>query len=97
MIDWPLARRIAVAVAGRGAHPLSTAELPRLASESERLVEDYTGLSPAAPLPMPEAVTRGQWAVLNLNGFEPLLDPSPSGSARASARWAGRCARPAAP
>jgi coenzyme F420 biosynthesis associated uncharacterized protein len=75
VIDWPLARRIAVAVAGRGAHPLSTAELPRLAAESERLVEAYTGLSPLAPLPMPEAVTRAQWAVLNLEGFEPLLDP----------------------
>ena len=24
---------------------------------------------------MPEAVTRGQWAALNLEGFEPLLDP----------------------
>jgi len=75
VIDWPLARRVAAAVAGRGAHPLSTAELPRLAAASERLVEDYSGLSPAAPLPMPEAVTRTQWTELNLRGFEPLLDP----------------------
>jgi coenzyme F420 biosynthesis associated uncharacterized protein len=75
MIDWSLASQIAQFVAGKP----ETAPLgPRLAAaseESERLVTAYTRLSPDAPLPPAEAVSRPEWIQANLDSMQGLLDP----------------------
>ena len=76
VIDWRTAERIAGFVAG--APPADAGlsrQLPGLAAESERRVVGYTGLSPATPLPPPEAVDRNAWIAANLASMRPVLDP----------------------
>jgi coenzyme F420 biosynthesis associated uncharacterized protein len=76
VIDWRTAERIAGFVAGAPPAPPELArQLPELAAESERHVVDYTGLSPAGPLPPPEAVDRRGWIEANLISMRPVLDP----------------------
>jgi len=76
VIDWRTAERIAGFVAGAPPADLGLSRrLPRLAAESERRVVDYTGLTPAAPLPSPEAVNRQDWIAANLASMRPVLDP----------------------
>ena len=85
MIDWALAAQLAELVAAlprsgsgdaRREPPPPLAPLLRdAAAQSERLVAGYTGLQPAAPLPVSEAVERPEWIRANLNGMRGLLDP----------------------
>ncbi|HET8951210.1 MAG TPA: zinc-dependent metalloprotease, partial [Solirubrobacteraceae bacterium] len=77
MIDWSLATQVARGVsrlqpAGDPA-PFEVLEGP--AEESERLVSAYTGLVPAAPVPVAEAVGRDEWAEANLRSMKGVLDP----------------------
>jgi coenzyme F420 biosynthesis associated uncharacterized protein len=76
MIDWATAERIAGFVAGAPpSSPALAGQLRELADDSERRVVEYTGLSPAEPLPVPEAVDRRGWIEANLNSMRPVLDP----------------------
>ena len=75
MIDWIVAERIARLVAGSGDAPTPGADLNALAGESERRVVAYTGLVPAAALPAPEGIGRGEWVAANLGSMRRLIDP----------------------
>jgi coenzyme F420 biosynthesis associated uncharacterized protein len=75
MIDWIVAERIAVFVAGTGDARPPNADLKALAAESEARVTAYTGLRPARPLPEPEGISRREWVQSNLSSMRVLLDP----------------------
>lgn len=75
MIDWIIAERIAVAVAGRGDAVWPDVDLVALADEAQRRVVAYTGLAPGAPLPPPEGVSRREWVASNVSSSRALLDP----------------------
>ena len=75
MIDWILAERIAVYVAGSGDGRTPTADLNQLSAEAERRVTAYTGLAPDRPLPEPEGVGRREWVASNIEAMRALLDP----------------------
>ena len=75
MIDWIIAERIAVFVAGTGDGQAPTADLEALAAESEARVTAYTGLTPARPLPEAEGVSRREWVATNISSMRVLLDP----------------------
>lgn len=74
MIDWSLATQLAGFVAGDPGHK-QRPTLPDLSDQSERLVRDYTGLSPDRPLPRPELLDRPGWIEANLRSLRPLLEP----------------------
>ena len=76
MVDWSLARQVARFAANAGAEPpsLPPADLAAMVAESEKHLRDYTGLSPAA-IPPPEAVSRNQWAEVNIDSLAKLLGP----------------------
>ncbi len=75
MIDWVVAERIAVLVAGTGDARAPTADLAALAAESEARVSAYTGLHAARPLPEPEGIGRREWVATNITAMRALLDP----------------------
>jgi coenzyme F420 biosynthesis associated uncharacterized protein len=75
VIDWILAEKIAVFVAGKGDGAAPKADLTALAAESERRVTEYTRLSPSRPLPPPEGIERGEWIASNITAMRALLDP----------------------
>jgi coenzyme F420 biosynthesis associated uncharacterized protein len=78
VIDWIIAKRIATFVAGMGPQPPEappTADLAELAAEAETRVVNYTGLTPARPLPPPEGISRREWVDSNLDSMRVLLDP----------------------
>ncbi len=60
MIDWIVAERLAALLAGRGDAPAppSATRLAQMAADAETRVTRYTGLTPARPLPPPEAIGR---------------------------------------
>jgi hypothetical protein len=66
VIDWIIAERIAVLVAGRGDAPPPRVDLVALAEDAQRRVIAYTGLVPGNPLPPPEGVSRRQWVASNI-------------------------------
>jgi coenzyme F420 biosynthesis associated uncharacterized protein len=73
IVDWTLAERLAVALAGTG--PAWDGDEGELRSESARaadLVRGYTGLKPKADLPEAELVGRAEWARVNLASFEQM-------------------------
>lgn len=73
LVDWNLAERLAIALAGSGPQWDGSAE--ELRSESERaahLVRRYTGLRPKGRLPDAELVDRAEWARVNLESFQDL-------------------------
>jgi coenzyme F420 biosynthesis associated uncharacterized protein len=76
VIDWSAAERVAGFVAGTpsAGHRIA-ADLTALAADSEQRVVAYTGLQPAAGLPLPEAVSRREWIAANLDTMRPMLDP----------------------
>jgi coenzyme F420 biosynthesis associated uncharacterized protein len=78
MIDWSLAATVARGVSALQptGDPAPFRELAGPAEESERLVSAYTGLTPRAPLPPPEAVSRGEWVDANLRSLRGVLDPA---------------------
>ena len=80
MIDWRIAALVAQGVAATGppapAGGAATAgAVAAAAQESARLVGEYTGLVPDAPLPVTEAVDRAGWIDASLGGMRSLLDP----------------------
>ena len=78
MIDWRLAGLVAQGVASRGPSGEGASAFEGVRSPSEesaRLVGAYTGLEPAAPLPVAEAVDRAGWIQANLRGMRRVLDP----------------------
>jgi coenzyme F420 biosynthesis associated uncharacterized protein len=75
MVDWSLARQVARLAAGADEPAGQDPDLRALCSEMEAHVASYTGLSLAAPAPAPEAVTRAEWAAVNLEALSRLLDP----------------------
>jgi coenzyme F420 biosynthesis associated uncharacterized protein len=77
VIDWNLAGQVARGIAGLqpAGDPAPFMDLSAPAAESERLVSAYTGLTPASPLPVPEAVGRPEWIDANLASLGGVLDP----------------------
>jgi coenzyme F420 biosynthesis associated uncharacterized protein len=75
MVDWGVARRIAVGVSGDPGLPSLPGDLAELCADSERRVVAYTKLQPTTPLPPPEAVDRPGWSDANLTGMRGVLDP----------------------
>jgi coenzyme F420 biosynthesis associated uncharacterized protein len=73
IVDWDLAERVALALAGQGPRWEGTAEELRAESErSARLVRRYTGLKPRGLLPEAELVGRADWARVNLATFREM-------------------------
>src|SRR5262245_15174063 len=73
LVDWNLAERLAMAIAGSGPQwDGSEAELRSESDRAARLVRRYTGLRPKATLPEAELVDREEWARVNLDSFQDL-------------------------
>ena len=73
LVDWSLAERLALAIAGDGPRWRGTED--ELRAESERaahLVRRYTGLRPRGRLPAAELVGRDEWARTNLASFREM-------------------------
>ena len=73
LVDWSLAERLSLALAGSG--PAWDGSEQELRSESDRagrLVRRYTGLRPKTTLPQAELVDRAEWARVNLESFRHL-------------------------
>ena len=75
MVDWRVARRIAAGIAGDTGVPLLPGDLLGLCIDAEERVSAYAQLTPAAPLPTPEAVDRRGWGEANMGGMRGVLDP----------------------
>ena len=75
MVDWTLARQVARLAAGAVEPVGDGPDLDALCAEMEAHVAEYTRLSPATPVPRPEAVTRPEWTAVNLDALSRLLDP----------------------
>lgn len=67
-VDWSLAQRVAVGVAGGGADPgcFSGPAVESACEEAIDLVVEYTRLTPTRPIPQPEVVDRAEWARVGL-------------------------------
>jgi len=75
MLDRTLALQIArLAVRDDPGEPLP-GDLRQSATRAEREVGRFTELEPAAPLPSPEAVSRVEWAEVNVAMLDELLAP----------------------
>jgi coenzyme F420 biosynthesis associated uncharacterized protein len=73
IVDWGLAERVGLALAGQGPQWEGTDEELRVESErAARLVRRYTGLKPRARLPKAELVGRAEWARVNLATFRDM-------------------------
>src|SRR5687768_3414287 len=73
IVDWDLAERVGLALAGQGPPWEGTDE--ELRAESKRaahLVRRYTGLKPRGRLPEAELVGRAEWARVNLTTFREM-------------------------
>jgi coenzyme F420 biosynthesis associated uncharacterized protein len=75
MVDWNLARRLADQVAGSPPAATLPGDLAARCDDAATRVSAYTRLTPASPLPAPEAVDRHLWLELNLAGMQATLDP----------------------
>jgi coenzyme F420 biosynthesis associated uncharacterized protein len=75
MIDWIVAERIAWFVAGTGDAKSPDVDLAAIASDSERRVVAYTGLTPTKTLPPPEGIGRREWVTTNISSMRALLEP----------------------
>jgi coenzyme F420 biosynthesis associated uncharacterized protein len=76
MVDWTLARQVARFAAGSGAGPsLGDPDFPARVAATEPHLTEYTGLSPAEEIPAPEAVSRAEWAEVNVGSMSTMLDP----------------------
>ncbi len=73
VVDWSLAERIALALAGDGPRWDGTeAELRAESLHAARLVRRYTHLRPRGAIPAAELVGRDDWARTNLLSFEQM-------------------------
>src|SRR3954451_4563160 len=76
MVDWTLARQIARFAAGSSSGPaLADPGFPARVGATERTLSDYTGLTPVGAIPAPEAVSRGEWAEVNVDAMADMLEP----------------------
>ena len=75
MVDWNLALRLADQVAGSPPAVELPGDLAARCDDAATRVAAYTRLTPASPLPPPEAVDRHLWLELNLAGMQATLDP----------------------
>ena len=75
MVDWTLARRIAGLAAGQSAEAAPPFDAAVLSAEMEAPVAAYTRLALASPTPPAEAVSRADWAAVNLETLSHILDP----------------------
>jgi coenzyme F420 biosynthesis associated uncharacterized protein len=73
IVDWGLAERVGLALAGQGPQWEGTDEELRVESErAAKLVRRYTGLKPRGHLPEAELVGRAEWARTNLATFREM-------------------------
>jgi coenzyme F420 biosynthesis associated uncharacterized protein len=73
LVDWSLAERLSLTLAGTGPEwDGSEQELRTESDRAARLVRRYTGLRPKAALPEAELVGRADWARVNLESFRHL-------------------------
>jgi coenzyme F420 biosynthesis associated uncharacterized protein len=75
VIDWSLVSRIAGAVSGERQRGTFTGkDIGPVAQDAAQRVADYTGLTPLAPLPPPELVSRAGWIAANVASMRPVFD-----------------------
>jgi coenzyme F420 biosynthesis associated uncharacterized protein len=73
IVDWELAERVGLALAGQGPRWEGTGEELRAESaRAAKLVRRYTGLKPHGRLPEAELVARAEWARVNLATFREM-------------------------
>jgi coenzyme F420 biosynthesis associated uncharacterized protein len=73
IVDWSLAERLAVTVAGEGPRWEGTEQdLREESSRAAQLVRRYTGLRPRSRVPQAELVGRAEWARVNLESFRQM-------------------------
>ena len=73
LVDWNLAERLALALAGSGSEwNGSEEELRSESSRATQLVRRYTRLRPKGELPEAELVDRAEWARVSLDSFRLL-------------------------
>ena len=74
LVDWGLARRIAMRLAGtdREAGPFGQAAVEGACADAVGLVEGYTRLQPGGPLPAPQLIDRAEWARIAVGSLEEL-------------------------
>jgi coenzyme F420 biosynthesis associated uncharacterized protein len=76
MVDWTLARQVARFAAGNSSAPsLGDPGFAARVAATRRTLSDYTGLVPVGEMPAPEAVSRGEWAELNVDSMAAMLEP----------------------
>ena len=76
MVDWTLAQQVARFAAGNGASPsLDEPDFAGRVEATRPVLVEYTGLSPVDPVPAPEAVSRAEWAEVNVGSMATMLDP----------------------
>jgi coenzyme F420 biosynthesis associated uncharacterized protein len=78
-VDWALAERVGVRIAGRTPRPAahlqpSAAQMDDLVGRAGVLVGDHTGLRPATPA-RAEVLSREDWVRANVGSFRRLLTP----------------------
>ena len=75
MVEWGLARQIAALAAGGGTEEEPPFDALALSAEMEGPVAGYTRLALARPTPRAEVVSRAEWAAVNLQPLQHILDP----------------------
>lgn len=76
MVDWSMARRVAGKVSRSDGQPRDPGvDLLALSAEFEPRVSEYTRLTPATPIPLPELVSRQGWADANIAAMAELMQP----------------------
>jgi coenzyme F420 biosynthesis associated uncharacterized protein len=76
MVDWTLARQVARFAAGNGAAPaLDSPDFAGRVQATEPVLSEYTGLAAVEPIPAPEAVSRADWAEVNVRTMADMLEP----------------------
>ncbi|MGH2965371.1 MAG: zinc-dependent metalloprotease [Solirubrobacterales bacterium] len=75
-VDWTLAQRIAVGLAGEqgGSGPFGQRGLESACTDAVTLVTEYTGMHPGGALPDPELIDRSEWARLGLRSLRDLSE-----------------------
>ena len=76
MVDWTLARQVARFAAGNSSAPVLEAPgFEARVAATRRTLSDYTGLTPVGEMPPPEAVSRADWAEVNIDAMADMLQP----------------------
>jgi coenzyme F420 biosynthesis associated uncharacterized protein len=74
LVDWALAQRIALGLAGgdAGSGPFDQVAVETACSDAEGLATEYTRLDPRRPLPAPELIDRAEWSRLAVGSLREL-------------------------